>query len=97
MLQEALAKLVSDRLWAFLAFLALLIADSAYDLGLPEEHMTNAMYVTMALILGKSIRGTQGGSMLQGLVTQVMKPGVEEVVPKMVIDAKPNDIDSDSL
>ncbi len=71
-IQEILQRLRSDRLWALLAFVALILVNSMFNLGLDvpgaaEETSALAMagYSTIAFILGKSIRGTVGGSLFE--------------------------------
>jgi len=74
-------KLKSDRLWALIAYVALVVANAKLHLGIDEKTMTEICYVAGAFILGKSLRGTTTGSMLSALV-----PGVPGTLLEAVVD-----------
>lgn len=87
-IKDALPKIFSDRLWALLAFLVLVLVNAIFDLGLEhapvgqDSTIVVTMYAVVAFILGKSIRGTVGGSILkQGL--DILLPAVEKVAPSV--------------
>ena len=61
-------KLKSDRLWALLLFLALLVGNAAFDMGLSDDQIREALYAVIAFILGKSVRGTIAGSAIIALL-----------------------------
>jgi hypothetical protein len=87
-----LAKLKSDRLWALVAFLALLFVNASYDLGLSEKEITNAMWATIAFVLGKTFRSTTGGTLFGALVEAFAGKGlaqIDAIVPDVEATAKP--------
>ena len=53
-----LTKLNSDRLWAVLAFAGLVVVNTYFELGIDLEQIKQIGYAVIALVLGKSIRGT---------------------------------------
>lgn len=64
-MKDALKKFNSDRLWVVLGYLALVFANTWWEVGIPDATMTEIMYVVIAFVLGKSLRGTVGGSLLE--------------------------------
>lgn len=84
MLDTIKEKVVSDRLWALLAFVGLVFANQLLGLGVTDEQITEVLYATLAFILGKSLRGTVGGKVLEGALV----PGLSAVKKiKPVVDA----------
>jgi len=65
-----LPKLFSDRLLVALAFVLLVVVDAWWQLGISTEHMTEAMYVVISFILGKTLRGTGLGSLLEQVISR---------------------------
>jgi len=67
-MSDVFGKLKSDRLWilAIYAVVVILNAVMPDTLEIPIEQMTELGYAVIAFILGKSIRGTVGGSMFEG-------------------------------
>ena len=81
--QVPIEKLMSDRLWVLAGYFALVAANAKIPLGITDDIMTEILYAVLAFIIGKSLRGTSGGSILMPLLGKVIgtvegKPGVED-------------------
>ncbi len=72
-MQEVLQKLNSDRLWALVTYFAVVVANVKMGLGVPAEQMTELLYAVVTFVVGKSLRGTVGGSMIEALVPMLSK------------------------
>ena len=84
-------KLNSDRLWALVAYAALLVLNAKLQLGVPPEQMTELLYAVIAFVVGKSIRGTTAGSFVSALMPKLTEaaasiepaPAANAVPPQM--------------
>lgn len=82
-LETTLDKLNSDRLWVALGYFAVLVANAKLNLGLTDDLLVAASYVAVAFILGKSLRGTAAGKLLEGVIEGVNKtPGDDKGKPR---------------
>lgn len=80
-------KFNSDRLWALAGYAAVLMANAYLALGIPEEQLTELLYAVIAFILGKSIRGTTGGSFVQALAPKLIE-ATARIEPKVDVGAQ---------
>ena len=70
-MDDIIGKLKSDRLWALGAYVGLMVLNVKAGLGIPDEQMTELMWVVLGFIGSKGLRGTVGGNMLEAIVPQV--------------------------
>ena len=91
---SALSKLNSDRLWAMLAFLCLIVANAAFGLGLEVvgdgadySPLTMAGITVATFILGKSVRGTGAENVIATAVSTLSGAAGK------AIEALPDDAD----
>lgn len=90
-MEDVTAKFKSDRLWALLGFLALLVSNAMFDIGLTEDQMTDALWATIAFIGGKSLRSTTGGTIFDGAISMFAGRGlasIEAIVPDVPEDSE---------
>lgn len=76
---DVVEKLKSDRMWALLLYVGLLVANAKFNLGVTEDQMTEVLYAVIAFIVGKSVRGTTAGSLVKAL-GPVLSTSAEAVV-----------------
>lgn len=81
-------KLKSDRLWALLLLLVLVLLNTLLGLNLEAvpagatlSPLSEVALAVGTFILGKSIRGTVGGSMFTSMVDAFGKAAVHEIRP----------------
>jgi hypothetical protein len=86
-MSDITAKLSSDRLWATLGFFALLVANSRLNLGLSDDQLANAAYLTIAFVLGKSFRSSTPVGTAASVVLEQAGPLIGSVLaPKEKAD-----------
>lgn len=66
-------KLLSDRLWVVLLFLAVVVCNTVLSLGITDAHLTQLCFAVIAFVLGKSWRATTAHSGL-----------IEAAVPQLI-------------
>ncbi len=88
------SKLNSDRLWALVAFGGLVIANAQFSFGLeviPEGAQASPLmllaYAVIAFILGKSLRGSAGGSIAETIFERIVPGGTSLLAEKADPDA----------
>jgi hypothetical protein len=77
-------KLLSDRLWALLLLVGVVIGNRKLDFGLTEGDVEDLFWAVMAFIGGKSIRGTESAGKMAtflGLIGTAEKPGAAAPAP----------------
>lgn len=85
-LKDILEKLKSDRLWAAVAFIGLVIANSRWHF-MTEEQLQDTMWVTVTFIVGKSLRATGVGGIIDKLVPGLFG-SIDQLVPDATIEEK---------
>lgn len=90
-MKEVMAKFKSDRLWAALLFVTLLISNAAFNIGISDDQLKQVMWVTISFIAGKSIRGSMAGGVIDLLAPQAFAT-LEAVVPDVGKVKKPEDV-----
>lgn len=78
-MKDVKTKLKSDRLWAALGFVGLLVVNAMFDLGITENQMTDVLWVTITFIAGKSLRSTTGGTVFGALLEGFAGRGLEAI------------------
>ena len=87
LIHELIAKVVSDRLWALVLYIALVLANASFQLQISEEQMTEIAYIVGGFIAGKTIRGTVVGTGVATALGAVL-PLLERKVPKIPAEAR---------
>ena len=69
---EMLGKLKSDRLWAALGFVVLVLVNAKFH-WIADEQIKQVMWVAISFVLGKSIRGTPIGDAIESVAGGLLK------------------------
>jgi hypothetical protein len=74
-----MSKLNSDRLWALLAFGAVVVANAKLQLGIDQAQMEALLYAVIAFIVGKSWRSSAPGAVIEAMAPALIEAATDAV------------------